>query len=185
MYSLGNMILPEIAPNKWYSYMLAAQGSILTLAGVLGPLFGGVIATRTTWRWIFWLNVPICAAIAGILAISWTDNTHRDSFWIRFQYARKYDFVGLLLFTAATCLLVLGLEIGGSSFADWVSAEVIVLLCSFVVCTFVFVGWNMYREKSSAKKQIRALFPASLFHMRLIIAALMYVFDTSAGHASY
>lgn len=173
LYSLGNMILPELAPNKWYSFMLAAQGTILTLAGVLGPLLGGIIATRSTWRWIFWLNLPICGVIILVMAVAWTDNAPTSPLKVRLKQAARYDFVGLLMFTAATCLVVLGLEFGGTSLAPWVSPLVLTLLCGSVVCAAAFVGWNMYREQMQSKTHIRALFPASLFRIRLVSAALL------------
>ena len=173
LYSVGNMILPEVSPNRWYSFMLAAQGAVFTLAGVLGPLLGGVIATRTTWRWIFYLNIPICVIIVIIMVFSWSDNRHRDRFRKRLYHASRYDFTGVALFTAATCCLILGLELGGSSFAPWVSPEVLLLLCGSAICAVVFVAWNSYRESLKEKSTIKPLFPSSLLKIRLINAALM------------
>lgn len=172
LYSLGCMVLPEISPIRWYSFMLAGQGTILTLSGVLGPLLGGIIATRTSWRWIFYLNLPICAVIAIVLMFSWKDDQRTGTFRQHLDVARRFDFLGLVLFSAATCCLVLGMEIGGASLAPWVSPQVLVLLCGAVVLAFVFFIWNAYCQLSRSKAH-DVLFPFSLFRIRLVTAAIL------------
>jgi len=173
LYSLGNMVLPEISPNRWYSAMLAAQGTIFTLAGILGPLMGGIIATRTTWRWIFFLNLPICGTIAITLALSWPQNKQNHNLKRRIMDASHYDFVGVVLFTAATCCLILGIELGGSSFAPWISAEVLALLCVAIVCFGAFAWWNYRRNSTREKSPIQPLFPSTLLKIRLVSASVM------------
>lgn len=56
MYSLTLVVLPEISPLKMLPFISALVGLIVAIAGVLGPVLGGVISSSTTWRWIFWLK---------------------------------------------------------------------------------------------------------------------------------
>ncbi|EPE31907.1 MFS general substrate transporter [Glarea lozoyensis ATCC 20868] len=59
LYSLTMVICPEISPPRLLHYVVGSLGATVAVAGVCGPVLGGVITGGTTWRWIFWLNVPI------------------------------------------------------------------------------------------------------------------------------
>lgn len=56
LYSLTFVILPEISPPKMFQAMGALVGAVVAMAGVLGPVLGGVITHYTTWKWIFWIK---------------------------------------------------------------------------------------------------------------------------------
>ena len=173
LYSLANMILPEISPNNLYSFMLGTQGSIFTLAGVLGPLLGGIIATNSTWRWIFYMNLPICAVVAVVLTFSWMENPPAQPFKKRLKSLLTYDFLGIGLFTVSTTCLVLGLEFGGSSFFPWLSPTVLGLICASVVCSVALVLWNSACSSIAKSWKIQPLFAPSLIKIRLVSAAFM------------
>ncbi|CEJ83851.1 hypothetical protein VHEMI03281 [[Torrubiella] hemipterigena] len=177
LYSLGNMVLPEVTPNSWYSFMIAMQGIMFTLAGVLGPLLGGIVSTETTWRWIFYLNLPPCAVIAVVMAFSWSENKPAKCFKERLSDALDYDFVGITLFTAASCCLVLGIQLGGSSYAPWISPDVLGLLVGSVVCGALLIIWNQRLNAASGKStSVQPLFPSSLLRIRLVSAAFILCF---------
>jgi MFS family permease len=53
LYSLTFVILPEISPPKMFQAIGALAGAVVAMAGVLGPVLGGVITHYTTWKWIF------------------------------------------------------------------------------------------------------------------------------------
>jgi MFS family permease len=50
------VICPEIAPPKYLNLVVGLLGFTIAVAGVMGPVLGGVITGTTTWRWIFWLK---------------------------------------------------------------------------------------------------------------------------------
>ena len=56
LYSLAMVICPEIAPPKYLHLVVGLLGFTIAVAGVMGPVLGGVITGTTTWRWIFWLK---------------------------------------------------------------------------------------------------------------------------------
>jgi MFS family permease len=56
LYSLTFVILPEICPPKMFQAIGALAGAVVAMAGVLGPVLGGIITHYTTWKWIFWIK---------------------------------------------------------------------------------------------------------------------------------
>jgi MFS family permease len=56
LYSLTFVILPEISPPKVSQAIGAIAGAVVAMAGILGPVLGGIITHYTTWRWIFWIK---------------------------------------------------------------------------------------------------------------------------------
>lgn len=56
LYSLTFVILPEISPPQYVQSIGALAGAVVAMAGVLGPVLGGLITHYTTWKWIFWIK---------------------------------------------------------------------------------------------------------------------------------
>lgn len=56
LYSLTFVILPEVSPPTLAQATGALAGAVVAMAGVLGPVLGGIITRYTTWRWIFWIK---------------------------------------------------------------------------------------------------------------------------------
>jgi EmrB/QacA subfamily drug resistance transporter len=102
-----------------YNALLGAGG---VAGAVAGPLAGGFIADNASWRWVFFVNVPL-----GAVALALTLATMPAG---RRQAKRAIDFTGAAVLAAATACLLLGLEWGGQQFA-WRSAEV---LGAFAAC---------------------------------------------------
>lgn len=91
------------------------QGYIASVWGasaVVGPTLGGLFAQYATWRWIFFVNVPLCLAAGWLLVRHLHDPVARRS--------RRIDWTGGTLLAAATSLLVLALLEGGHAWS-WVS----------------------------------------------------------------
>ncbi|MGH8963032.1 MAG: MDR family MFS transporter [Jatrophihabitantaceae bacterium] len=87
--------------------------SVWGAASVLGPTLGGVFSQYLTWRWIFFVNLPV-----GLLA-AWMLATHLHESVTRRKH--RIDYAGATLLTAGCTLLILGLLEGGVSWS-WVSA---------------------------------------------------------------
>lgn len=110
-----------------------AQGyiaSVWAVSAVVGPTLGGVFAQFVSWRWIFWVNVPLALLAAWILARRYHERFER--------HRRRIDYAGALLLTAALVLLVLGVLEGGNAW-PWASWQTIVTFGGGVVLLLVFV----------------------------------------------
>jgi EmrB/QacA subfamily drug resistance transporter len=123
------MIVPPRDRGRYQGLIGAVFGS----ASIIGPAVGGFIVDHTTWRWIFYVNLPVGAL--ALLVISMTMPTrapHRD---------RVIDWGGAALLTACTTPLLLGLIWGGRDYA-WTSGHVIVALAVAVVALVAFLVYE-------------------------------------------
>ncbi|MEN3308373.1 MAG: hypothetical protein V7603_4575 [Micromonosporaceae bacterium] len=109
---LGQGVLAQAAGPRRLGRVMAAVGLPTALGPVLGPVLGGVLVTEASWRWIFYINAPVCLAA---LAASW-----RIMPTARAAGRSRLDALGLLLLSPAFAAIVYGLAEAGQhgGFAD-------------------------------------------------------------------
>jgi MFS family permease len=56
LYSLSMIIMPEVTPDRAKKHIAAIVGFVLTVAGIGGPVLGGILTQYTSWRWVFWIK---------------------------------------------------------------------------------------------------------------------------------
>ncbi len=102
----------------------------LAVAG--GPLVGGAVTEGISWQWIFWLNVPIAAALIPLVLRRIPESHGPD---------RAVDLPGVGLVSAGLFGIVWGLVRGNQ--AGWGSAEVVVALAGGLALLACFVAWEL------------------------------------------
>ncbi|TDZ29238.1 Efflux pump FUS6 [Colletotrichum spinosum] len=121
------LIFTDIVPLRfrptWYGLVQAAWA----LGNCVGPILGGVIAQKTTWRWVFYIMFPFCAA--GLVLVPWLVNLvsidpPADAMSERL---RKMDWLGNALFIGSATLLLVAISWGGLRYS-WSSAGTLVPL---------------------------------------------------------
>ena len=120
----------------------AVYGMAVVLAPAIGPTLGGWITDNFTWRWIFYINVPI-----GILSLFLTNRMVEDPPFLKREQERRRniraDYVGLGLITIAIASLQIALDKGQE--ADWFSSPWITGLIVLAVYAFVvWIVWEWY-----------------------------------------
>ena len=159
LFAVGPALLGHEFHGKDRAVAFSVFGGMGGLAIALGPLIGGFLTNSFTWRWIFFVNLPI-GAIALLLGIRFLPDSKREiSPAARVNRASgeddvKLDLAGVILFALTAALLVIGLVQGTAD--GWLHKSIIAELAgSFAaLMIFLYVQW---------RKGERAAFPLWLF----------------------
>jgi DHA2 family multidrug resistance protein len=131
-----SVLLESFPPEKRGSAM-AIYGMGIVVAPIIGPTLGGWITDNYSWRWIFYINVPI-----GILATLMARTFIEDPPYIRDQRPGRIDYIGFGMMAVALGTLQLVLDKGQEE--DWFSSSLITWAAVFAVVAFVaFIIWEL------------------------------------------
>ncbi|KAH0171282.1 MFS general substrate transporter, partial [Aureobasidium melanogenum] len=165
------------APLQRRPAIMGIVSSMWGVASAAGPLLGGVFTDKVSWRWCFYINLPIGALtmimIAFLLQVPRLDNAEQLSLW---QRIKKLDLIGAFLLIHATVCLLLALQWGGTTY-PWNNPRMIALFVVGGVLTIAFVY-------SQSKLRSKATLPPYLFKNRSTLCAFIFSGLFGAGFFS-
>ncbi|KAK9490422.1 major facilitator superfamily domain-containing protein [Lipomyces doorenjongii] len=168
-------IIAASVPLSRRAFVIGVGMGCLALGQTIGPLIGGILSTYVSWRWCFYINLPLggVVAIPFGLFIKLPVTRLTTSNVTVVQKILTIDLIGFLGFASASVMCLLGLEWGGETY-PWNSATVIGLLCGGFMCFICLCGWFAYRGDS-------ALIPPRLVKDRINCAIALTAFTQSGG----
>ena len=143
-------------------------GIILTIGGIAGPLLSGAICNSTTWRWIFYLNLPTGGLALTAFVIAWPRDRSKKMF-TKAGFA-SIDIAGSLLLLGASVLLIFAMQEAGTHVWAWDSAIIIVCLAMVPVCFLSFIAWQLWLT-AHPNFPVKLTFPVKIIVTQRVIGA--------------
>ncbi|KAH8895438.1 major facilitator superfamily protein, partial [Thozetella sp. PMI_491] len=177
------MLTVDLIPLRKRPMWQGVAGCVMLVSAVVGPLIGGAFTTKLTWRWCFYINLPVGGAAILVMAFLLPANGparvgHKDDkpptqkLSLREKF-EQLDPIGTLCFLPGIVCLLLALQWGGSTYA-WSDARIIVLWVLFGLLTIAFAAVQVW-------KQDKATLPPRILKYRSVTASTWFAFCISGS----
>ena len=157
---MGDYFAPAERP-RWAGIV----AGVFALASIIGPLVGGVLTDELSWRWVFYINIPIggLALLLSIIVVPWYRGRHRE----------PIDWSGATLLVLGATPLLLAFSLGGTQFG-WADSPVVTCFIVAFAATvlFLLVG---------RRKGLSGIMPLPMFKNRIYLLATVVMFAVGIG----
>jgi EmrB/QacA subfamily drug resistance transporter len=123
-------VVGDILPPRDRGRYQGLFGAVFGFASIAGPLVGGFFTTHWSWRWIFYVNLPLGVAALLVLAATLPATSRRSS--------HRVDYAGTLLLAVVLTGVILATDLGGSTYS-WGSAPMLALAGVIVAALIAFL----------------------------------------------
>ncbi len=163
MFAVSLALLANAFHGKDRGLAFGVWGAITGVAVAVGPIVGGALVTGLSWRYIFFVNVPI-----GVVAVVVTFAKVVES---KNEHAKKIDWPGFILLTVGLASLVYGLIESGSAGFGSTRVTVALVVAAVAIAAFIVVEF----------RSEHAMFDLSLFRLPTFTGGSIAAFGVSAG----
>jgi EmrB/QacA subfamily drug resistance transporter len=157
LISMGHATIADIISPRERGRYQAYIASSFAIAAVVGPVVGGVFADDLSWRWVFWINLPL-----GIAALYMSQRTLKRL--VTRNIRHRIDYLGAVLIVSAVCCILLVTTMGGDE-VPWASPEIKGLTAAAIVLFALAV----VQERSASEP----ILPPRLFTVRSFVVGNM------------
>ncbi|KAI1368316.1 major facilitator superfamily domain-containing protein [Xylaria arbuscula] len=162
----GSTILSRVVPIDKRAVFNSAFASTFGIASVVGPLLGGVLTDNLSWRWCFWINLPLGGvAFITVLFVLRLPKRAKSSLSFK-ERLMKLDILGASFLVPGIVSLLLALNWGGIEY-PWSDSRVWGTLLGFGLIIIVFVGTQIYRGED-------ATIPPRIFARREVLTSVLF-----------
>ncbi|OAK95148.1 MFS general substrate transporter [Phaeosphaeriaceae sp. SRC1lsM3a] len=145
---------------------IAALSSMFGIASVVGPILGGVLTDKASWRWCFWINLPFGGVSLLVVFFFFSNPARKHSQMSIKERIKQIDILGAVFLISAIVSLLLALQWGGTTYA-WSNSKVWGTLLGFFLIIAVFIVMQ-FRQKD------RATIPLRVFKQRTILVSCIF-----------
>ncbi|KAB5536173.1 major facilitator superfamily domain-containing protein [Coniochaeta sp. 2T2.1] len=172
IFSGSTVILTHILPLQKRPMYVGLMGSMFGISSIIGPLLGGAFTDKVTWRWCFYINLPIGAVVFAVL-VFFLHVSHKKLQEPLAKQLMRLDPIGTAVFLPGVICFLLALQWGGTTY-PWNSARVIALFVVAGVLLITFVGIQIWRQEG-------ATIPPRIMKQRSIACGSLYAMFIGGG----
>ncbi|KAK4215687.1 major facilitator superfamily transporter [Rhypophila decipiens] len=160
LYSIAIIIFPEVATNEQKKLIAGFIGVILAVAGVLGPILGGILTEYATWRWVFWVNGPVGSVSAILFLLTWPEERYLPV--LERRKWSEVDYLGSFLLIASAALLVFPFQNSSISYNQnprqnhWATPTFLAPLLASILCLTALFAWQYFLHTHQHQTSITA-----------------------------
>ncbi|KAH6691667.1 azole resistance protein [Plectosphaerella plurivora] len=167
------MVMVSMVPVYKRPMFQGVFGMVFGVASVVGPLLGGVLAGKATWRWCFYMNLPIGGVALALLffLLNLPEKSSSPAPWV--EHITRLDPLGTFFFVPSVVSLLLALQWGGSKF-PWSDGRIIALFVVFAVAFAAFASVQVLMPKT-------AQVPMRIISQRSMLAGCFFNFFLAAS----
>lgn len=151
-------LIADIIPLRERGTYQGAMGAVFGLASVIGPLVGGLLTDNFSWRWVFYVNVPVALILLPFAVRLLPRSDVRTGV--------RIDYAGIITISLASACLVLATSWGGTQFA-WGSVTIIGL---FAAAAVLLAGFIIAEHRAAEPMLPLHLFRSNVFTVSGILS---------------